>query len=270
MTNQNDKLERWLNAYLDGALAPADAARFESVIDRNPQLRERIERQHDIEASLRRSFMPPTQAPEIPDERSVETIPMTNRREGDVDGAATRKKSGGLLKGLAIAAMLAIVAGGGWWGWQNRAMFMGGRLTMAQFYEKAAEQEFKEDWVCKNDQQFQTTFWYRLGHGVALAQAPTGVDVHGIKYGETLSPLSVHLTADVDGKGVIVFVDKKENAPKDDVTKKGLHTYSKQSKHLVFVEVSPLERPVLLNLLTETEVPQKWKDEMDVPMMPKG
>lgn len=265
MTNQTEKLERWLNAYLDGALSPTDAARFESVIERNPKLRELIESQHDIEASLKRSFNPPRQAPQIPSEPARESISIAEHK-ADAVAEKPRRKSRGFLKGLAMAAMLAIVAYGAYWGWENQSIFTGKGIRMARFYEQSKASDFKEDWKCDSEQQFQTTFWYRLGSAVAIAgRLPSDVEVHGIKYGHTLSDQSVHLTATVDGKGIVVFVDKKENDRKDDVSGAGLHAFRKETDHLVLVEVSPFDKPRLLDLLSEKDIPQKWKDEMDIP-----
>ncbi|MCB9855723.1 MAG: hypothetical protein H6818_08540 [Phycisphaerales bacterium] len=268
MTNQTEKLERWINAYLDGALDPIDAARFESVVDRNPSLRERLDTHRLIEASLNRTFAPPVRKPAAPSSIVRETISMEAAEPAGEAAPPSARTSGRFFRKFAMAAMLAIVAFGGYWGWQNRALFIGtsGPLTLTQFYEKSAANDFKEDWVCKNERQFQTTFWYRLGSGVALASAPSNVKVLGIKYGNTLSPQSVHLTAKVDGKGVVVFVDSKHNDRKDDVSSDGLHAFRKETDHLVFVEVSPLDHPAVLGLLSETELPVEWTQELDIPM----
>ncbi|MCA9254256.1 MAG: hypothetical protein KDA33_01405 [Phycisphaerales bacterium] len=268
MINQTEKLERWINAYLDGALEPSDAARFESVVQRNPSLRDRIQLHRKIEASLNRSFSPPSSAPDLNRPTATASIPIESARSAAPDPARARK-SGGFLKGLAIAAMLAIVAYGGYWGWEHRSMFMGGSgsMTLAQFYDASATDDFKEGWACKSDREFQTTFWYRLGYGVALASpTPSNVNVKGLKYADTLSPTSIHLMAKVGDKGVIVFVDGKDKDRKEDVSTEGLKAFRKETEHLVFVEVTPLDRPLLLSLLSETELPEKWKAEPEIPM----
>lgn len=275
MTNPTEKLERWINAYLDGALDPIDAARFESVVDRNPSLRNRLQTHRQIEASLNRTFAPPIRKPIAPSQVVRETISMKAHQTAAEPEPQAARKSGRFFRRFAIAAMLVVVAGGGWAGWQNRAFFM--RLgtepklsSMQAFYEASKANNFKQDWQCKDDRQFQSTFQYRLGHGVALAQAdlPRGVEVHGIKYGNTLSTQTVQLTAQVDGKGVIVFVDNKENDRPDNVAWSGLNAYRKTTDHLVFVEVSPLDHPVFLDKLKETELPEEWIRNLDVPMVP--
>lgn len=282
MTKQTEKLDRWINAYLDGALHPEDAARFESVIDRNPSLRRHLDTHRMIEASLVRTFAPPAAAPEAPSQRSEgATIPFDAEANAKAlkDERPAKRKSRGGFRRFAMAAMLLIVAGGGWAAYENRAMFM--RLaeqletgtdlsSMQAFYKESRAQDFKQDWQCKNDRQFQSTFHYRLNHGVRLAQAdlPANVVVNGLKYGNTLSTQTVHLTAKVDGKGVIVFIDNKDKDRPDNVAWSGLHAYRKLTDHLVMIEVSPLDHAVLLNELSETDIPKEWAENLDIPMVP--
>lgn len=262
--DDREKLERWIDAYVDNRLSTEQRGRFEEMLRSSAQLREAVELQHAIDQSLRRQFTPPAQSP----------VPLTaSTSVGSSNGSPSHKNasrppaiSRGVM-GFAMAAALAVAAIGGWYVWMtsNADIEQGPtvrRYTLAEAYREAEKIDFRAEWLCKDDKEFAQTFYWNLGQALAMAPPPANVVPTGISYvalARSKSPRSVEVIARVGNKGVIVFVDKIcKNAGPDEVGP-GLYAHARQLDKLCLIEVSPFEQPVMLDLLSERDIPDDWK-----------
>ena len=223
----------------------------------DPVARKHFELQQAVDGSLNRSFEPPVH--EALDARS-----LTEQSNFRMDAARPESvHQGGRAmrwQRYALAALLALVAGGGawWWASQNSG---GGSVdptyrykTFLTFYDASAQNDFKEDWVCESPSEFAATFHARVGFGLRQPDLPAGVELLGLKYGYTITGLTVHIMAKVDGAGVIVFVDKKSRDPSPEMQQGDLNVFRRELAHLVLYEMTPHDKASILPHLEEREV----------------
>ena len=279
MANEDEKFERWLNAYIDGELDAVQLAKFNDWLAKNPRAQQAVELQRSMDDSLRRVFQPPAQvtsAAGAQRERlrmSVDPDGVVADADGTVAAAAgsdaavvsatndhsTHSRSRIGWQWGALAAMLAVVAGGGAWWW---AAFSGNDKpdptyqypTLLAFYDASAKNDFKEDWVCANSSEFAATFASRFGAGLKQPDTPPDLQLLGLKYGRTITGLTVHIMAKVNGAGVIVFVDKKSRDPSPPKKQGNLNVYRLETEHLIAYEMTPHDNASILPLLEEREV----------------
>lgn len=267
---QREKLDRWIEAYLDGRLDAAQQAKFDELCRKFEVVRRELALQQVVDQSLRRIFHPPEKA-----EPQQSVVPAAE------DGAAVASPAAPPVKarrfsraflGIAAAVVLLIGGGGAWFYWrtlnpviETRFPAPRPRLTLAQLYQQARDKDFNPEWVCKDDKQFITTFYWRLNHALAMTNLPADVKSWGLSYAlaaATKSPQVVLVTAKIKGQGIMVLVDsaEKDQGQTLDPTP-GLHLHKRKLDHLVLYEVSPLDQPVLLHLFEERDMPQAWIDE---------
>ena len=261
----NKKLQRWINAYLDDLLDEPQRAQFRQLMDRRPALRSELELQARIDESVVRLFASP----------SMESSRGRVTSSAGAAAVGTRRPRKSWAASLAIVggvAVLVLLAGGGWWFWNTlyppapaaRVPTIR-RLTLAEIYREAEQTDFKPDWVCKTDKQFICTFYWKLGHGLLLGEAPVGVQPLGLSYANAVNTGTfqiVLLTAKVNERGVIVAADNVEKDRGQTIEPgAGLHLHKRRLDHIVLYEVSPFDKPSLLGLFKETDMPQAWIDE---------
>src|SRR5206468_4208427 len=82
--------------------------------------------------------------------------------------------------------------------------------AMDTIYHVEKSRGFVPMWVCRNDKEFATTFWKNLGSALTFRNAPANVASLGLSYGNVidLSPQCVYMLFKIDGREVIVFIDK--------------------------------------------------------------
>lgn len=247
-----DQFESPLDAYLDGQMTPEQRRAYEQQIAADPELQAAVALQRDIDASLLRNFEPPQAA-------EIKPAPVTLR-------AWWRRP-----ELLAIAATLAVAAIGLWrWYahdlephesyWQNAPHGM----TSVYRYEVATA--YRADWVCENDQQFAGSIWARFGQPLVLGVLPSGTEAVGLSYANTITPEAMHLLARVDGRPVLVFIDRKAADTGQSIgllehLRTGLRLFSRTVGDLVLYEVTPLDAPHLLGHLNVPEADEAWLRE---------
>ncbi|MCG8406476.1 MAG: hypothetical protein MI923_14865 [Phycisphaerales bacterium] len=256
-----EKLQRWIDAYLDDRLNEAQKAEFQRFLEKNAAVRSELDLQSEIDNSLKRLFSPP-------DGQTLDIDQLVARSD---EMTKTTRRSKGWLRPRAVvaaASLLIALGGGGWYAWslltppvqEFKPRFP--KLTLAQAYQKFAQNNFKADWACEDEKEFACTFDYRLGKGLALAQAPAGVEVLGLSYANTITQNSILLTAKADGKGIIVFVDRVTADRGQTVDPaSGLKLHKRKLDHLMLYEVSRLDKPRVLDLLKEMNTPKEWKKD---------
>jgi len=259
MTSNQEKFEQWLNAYLDDALTDEQRAKFEALIAKDPAARRQLELQQAVDASLQRSFDPPASQP-----TNIGDLEKQAQFRAGASSVTDKSSNQSVARTFrwqryAMAALFALVAGGGAWWWSQDG---GGGTTdptyqyptLLAFYDASAKNDFKEDWVCASPSEFAATFQTRVGYGLNQPNVPANVQLLGLKYGKTITGLTVHIMAKVDGEGVIVFVDKKSRDPKPDMKQGDLNVFRREMDHLIVFEMTPHDEPAILPKLEEREV----------------
>ncbi len=267
--NRGEQFELLLNAHLDGRLTDQQAAEFERLLGDDAGLRAELELQSRIDSALRRLFEP-----------EAASAASSNGSQPGANGAAAyapasgdtattppaRKAAGRRFRWAVPASLAAAIALAAYvaYDWPREPAFIMSELqlephTFEAFYAALKEQDFDTDWECDDDRDFAAFVHRRLKHGLMLAAAPSDVQVLGLTYGWTLSRKSVHLSAKVRGRGVVVFADRLDNADRVSPTPAcKLRLFERRTERFVLYELTPFDEPRLLDLFYEVEVPDEW------------
>jgi hypothetical protein len=236
-----------LQAYLDGQMPAQEREAFAREIAANADLAAQIALQKRIEESLCRTF----KAPEPPAK-----IELRPRELGTVKSRLRRRIL--IAAGLAATAVTVF--------WIALALhYFGGEAEpnydpnqpLADIYQTTVAQGFKPKWVCNDAQEFASTFQKRQGQPLVLAALPAGTTMEGLTYVGGLSRYTTTMLARADGKPVMVFVDRADADPHppEPAAKTGLHLFRKQLGSLVLYEISPLDRPAVMDYLELADMP---------------
>lgn len=240
-----------LDDYLDGLLDDEANSRFEERINADRDLQAEIERQTAVTDALQRMCTP---QPGV-EQRVVGAIRKA--------AAATPVPIAGAKavpfyrRRWAIAALLAlgVIAA-----WRLAGVIEQRRLdrdeygpkpwtSVETYYRDAVKRGFDPEWVCKDDDEFASTFKKRLRQPLLVAATTGPVVGLGLGYANCLTPRTMTYLARVQGKPVVVFVDKlkKDTHPKLPPNS-GLNLFRKELDRLVLYEVTPLNEPHVLDL----------------------
>lgn len=244
-----------LDRYIDGLLSPAERDAFEVRLRGDDELRAQIEVHQRIESSLARLFAAPApiQLPSI-----TPAAPLAAKLS-----LWTRISKSPIA---AIAALLFIamatwqvylrVQGTGMFG-QDYPKFQVWR-GIETVYRAQSLPGAEPSWACKSDQEFAVTFHKNLGQGLLMAALPPDVQSLGVSYTNTLSPKTVYYMARRHGKVILVFADRLANDSPQTLTDPNLHLFRRQLSKIVLYEISPFDKPLLLDLFSEKNVPRDW------------
>ncbi|RMF84625.1 MAG: hypothetical protein D6744_02760 [Planctomycetota bacterium] len=260
MTSTEGGGEHMLDAYLDGRLDSAQRESFEQLLASKPELRREVDLQRDVDGALRRLAKPPDVAALLA--RVRENTPMRIRPR-------RRLRSLLVVGGLGIAAALALFAiGSALWWWDDPASWPYGRLLVeprsaSEVYRYAEGHDFSPAWECENDQQFAAAVWNRLGTPLVLASSlPENIQPRGLLFANVISRDSAVMCALVDGRGVLVVIDR---ADRDGVVRvppwSGLRVFEKKLGDLVLYEVTPWDKPAMLGWWRIPDVSDAWLQE---------
>ncbi len=242
-----------LDLYLDGQLTGAELRAFEEQLARDPQLAAVVEAQRQIDSSLRRVMVAPAAPTVTPERYSLRPSPWSPIRRSPW---------------IAIAAVL-IIGVSVWRVWDvyhvrstKDDMYAVGGVprTMDTIYQVEKSRGFKPMWVCRDDKEFATTFYKSLGSALTFRNPPANVDSLGLSYGNTvgLSPKCVYMLFKINGREVIVFIDKKSNDQKPTLTTPGLNLFRREAGEFVLYELTPLDKPQVYDKFEPFNMPKEW------------
>lgn len=238
-----------LDLFLDGQMAPAQAAAFARRMVDDPVLRAQIELQGRIDGRLRATMVPPArleitgamvgsvtvlaesehrEAPAMAErgsaaadapmhaEESAENGAGVVGRVGPVNAVASRRGKGAAGAGLgrwrwaAMAAAVLLVAGAGSYWW----FVIGGTAPYrwpAEIYQNQVVRGYEPQWACTTDAEFEQAVRTRFDEPALLPLATAGVQIVGWAYGTpVLSNKTAALLTRVEGREVIVLIDRAE------------------------------------------------------------
>ncbi|MBL8762716.1 MAG: hypothetical protein JNM07_00415 [Phycisphaerae bacterium] len=228
-----------LNAYLDGAMTPAQAGAFELRLAGDADAAEVVRSQRRIDESLRRAFVPPPAAP-----------PVFPVREAPASGARSSWLDRNRGWAVAAAALLAVSAS--WLAWPYaRSLYLlstpEGKLGrgISNNYHAVVNAGFKPKWVCTTDEEFAATTKERLGVALLPCAMPEGVEIVGWAYADTdlISCNTSMLLARADGEQIVMFIDKVQNDRAFELPAwSGLNDHRTEIGGVVIHEVSPSPR----------------------------
>ena len=81
---------------------------------------------------------------------------------------------------------------------------------LAELYQESVANGFEPGYQCEEADRFAATFQRRQGVPLKLLRLPVGMKMLGLAYVGGLSPDTTAMLAQVDGKQVMVFVDRAD------------------------------------------------------------
>ena len=250
MSDSDQKPDDNLEAYLDGTLSEATRAQFAREVEQDRELQAAAELQRRIDAVLVRHFQapaPPTDVASRLRAPATLAVPRPWRRRALLTAAAA-----------AAAAIWGVL------GWQlytppHRRPVYDPRVPLPTIYENSVAAGFKPTWVCEDDHVFASTFFERQGQGLLLSQLPEGSRMEGLAYFGGLSGTTTTMLARVDGTPVMVFVDRLEADARQakPARSSGLHLFRKELPGLVMYELTPFNKPRVMDYLYPADVPPR-------------
>jgi hypothetical protein len=114
-----------------------------------------------------------------------------------------------------------------------------------------AETGSLDPWQCADDEEFADTFRNHLGQRLVLSALPDGARALGLAYCHSLSPQSICLVGEVDGRTVVVLVDRVEADRPQARPNVLLNLFRREVGRLVLYEITPHDRPALLEHLED-------------------
>ncbi|HED53542.1 MAG TPA: hypothetical protein ENJ00_05005 [Phycisphaerales bacterium] len=244
MTNDRPQLSDRILRYLDGELSPAEMEQVKAHLAENPDLQAELDRLAHMESRLVALAAPAHSPPEI----------------DSVRRADSRSRSRPRLFPLALAAVL--VLGVSVWA------FLAGPLSRPSaeitwvepsLAYAAALDRFIPDTVCTTPETFREYTQEIFGDDLELAALNPEVELVGWKYParypstrQLFSPHSRILLAKVEGKRAIVLIDLlKYDRPIELNTRIQAHMFRRTIGDFVAYEITPLDRPVVLDMLRD-------------------
>ncbi len=221
------EVEKQLDLFLDGLLEGEALRAFEEQLGRSPELREQVELQGRVDASMARWF--PAQSVELP----------------AVAGEVGSERSG-LLKPLLIAASVLVAGAIG-------AYFLLFSTQQAPFdqpgevYASIVDAGFEPRTVCTDEAAFIDWMERRFDQPLVVSSDAPGLELVGWDYKRIMTPRTGVLLARADGREVLVLVEHRENAVRLG-DQEGLRVFRRDIGGVSLFEVTPLDEPRVLPL----------------------
>jgi hypothetical protein len=242
---------RDLEAFLDRTLPPHVRESIAREVGRDRELRAEVELQERIDASLRRSFLAPAPPAAL--------LAQLQRPAPTTKNARPRIGRRWLPLSVALAAV-----GLSWgyvaWNYVPRPKVRPAAqetLTLAAAYQQHVDRGFQPDLAGADEHAFAAAFFSRQGQGLLLRPLPEGSQLVGLAFSSGCGPGMTAIMARVDGAAVMVFVDRldADTHPEPPATSAGLHMFRRELGPLVAYELSPLDKPSVVNALYPADVP---------------
>jgi len=252
MTERDPKFAELFETFLDGSLDnDAQREKVASEIESNPELGEQVELQDRIDDWTRRLYAPPADLDIVPPELKDAEVPSPLNEE-----SAKRSRRRKILW-LALAAsaawiMVALNLSG-----SNKDVAAFQPKPLTQVFQDCVNEGFEPYWVCDDDFVFATTFNRRQGVPLKLEELPEGREMVGLSYLAGISRRSTSMLANVDGRSVIVFVDRLDRDWHPETgffEEEELYVLRREGLGLVFYEVTPFEQIKVADSFVEANI----------------
>ena len=122
-------------------------------------------------------------------------------------------------------------------------------------YADSVANDMEPEWTCDTESEFADSIRSHFGQAAVIPfELPEGVAALGLAYCNSISRRTVYLLAEVNDEPVVVFIDRVEADPGQMVDEtSGLNLFNRRLGLLVLYELSPLEKPALLQLFYDPD-----------------
>lgn len=268
-----ETLELRIIGYLDGSLAAEDRAQFDRELAADAALREVVELQRFVDASIRRLYVPKVQS--LPED--LLNAPANTQADGSIAGVISAGASAelsarplwakpGIRRWLAYAVAACVLLTTAFF--VNREVLRRNpdfKLVSADsLYALLQRRGWKPEQVCTTEKEFGDLVNSRLGQPLFPTET-IGVTLLGWGYsqdydGTPISPKTVVLLTKVDDREVMVLLDRVSRdrevklsslPPNSPLSPGPLHVHRRVVGDLVLYEVSPFHEPRVLPTLRQ-------------------
>lgn len=235
--------EETISRYLDGMLDADELRAFEEMRRSDPLIRAALETDLRVVQSLQASLVP-SQSPSL----HVDEAPSSSGNRL----ISTRHRTGWWrLGGLAAALLLVICLGLAFRTHRARTSpFALPTTEPATVYRVAVDMGFEPAWVCSDDAEMLEFTRQRFRRGLLFTPTPD-VEVVGWGYAPgALSETSATLLVRFRDNRVVLLVDRSRHdraLEEPSVSDPSLHMFKRTVGRFVLYEISPLNRPVVLD-----------------------
>jgi|GEM_PF-3848587 len=261
-----------IERYLDGVMTDAERDAFEQDCERDPSLAHRLAAAKAdaaaIEASLEAHFAPPQLSALADRVRAAAALRESSPAHatasyniGTVGSPPTaRTASRWMWSSIAAALLLVGLAILGVQRAQSMALQRGTQL--AAYYADQVSIGLTPQWVCKDEPTFREYTKMRFGVELTFRDLGPGVALIGWTYvrgpmrTDTNAVLMATAPADVASSPapILVIVEKRGDAPRVSRPEgTSLHIHRRDLGRVSLYEVSPLEKPVVLESIHEAK-----------------
>jgi hypothetical protein len=234
-------------------MTPDESAAYQRKIESDEPLRDEADLQQDIDQSLRRLFTPPSA------DRVTAGIAEVRQSKSHKLPAPAKRDRGAVPRRLAAAAAIAVGLFGGWLIWNAVGpKGSGGYGEWRNFetvYANAVDNDMKPEWTCDTEPEFADSIRSHFGQAAVIPfELPDGMAALGLAYCNSISRRTVYLLAEVNDEPIIVFIDRVEADPGQTMDESSnLNLFNRRLGLLVLYELSPLEKPTLLQLFYDPD-----------------
>jgi anti-sigma factor RsiW len=254
-----------LDAYLDGALSPQDAASFERELAADPALAAEVALQRRIDVSLRELYAVPASSQPVRLDAAAETataVQVATLVEPESELHAAPRPLIRHSPTLRLAMISAVAAAIGIVGAVWLSGIMAGDSTtrfsrpelMAMDYREQVQLGFVPSEVCTTNEAFAEWTAKRFGQPMQPSGLPASTTLAGWSYSKSLGGYVGMLLARVNGREVLVFMDVptgSEAGGKSDQRVagriSGLRTFERHLGKVRLIEVTPLDQPMIVD-----------------------
>lgn len=249
-----------LDAFLDNLLPEQEAQSIREQAETDLPLKQQIDSQQRIDASLKRLAGHDPAAME----RALAALEQAEHEESAVP-AATAGRIGrpAWIRYAGVAAALLLAASAGWYYLLGPGSTPPSRYDQPQVVDLAHVMKrneligFVPDWKCESDQQFRDTFEEKIGYAVSMKPLPADREMLGLSYLARGKGEGVYFLGKSRGADVIVFLDAPELIEHYRLDPPpGMNLYRGKVGKVEVYELSPLDEPSFIPYFT-TE-PQVW------------
>lgn len=232
-----------LDAYVDGRLPASERAAFEARLADDPTLLAGVELQRRLDTALRSLFAVPA-FPGVPSNGHPAPVPR-GQAAGPrwVQWIRRDVLIGSLFAAIGITA--AVVT------WFSEFAPARTQVTFEMAYRQNIESGEVGGCGIADASEMESISQLSVGSALRLRTAPRDVELLGLSHVDVLSTQTLVLRAKVEGREVLVFADRVSNDSPSSAAKcakSGIHMYRRQIGDVVLYEMSPLDKPRLLDL----------------------